>query len=159
MGRSVNRLSHATAVAYTHVEPYSRNGEQDEETGEVITNYEPNEDDYRIVWDDFYDNVKDTLKTKYPSLEDCKRWEDNEVSIFLENRIVEIGISEYCGLVSISFRPKESGWGEKATEPLAECWINHNWAGIEKALSGVCELLNRVGGFSDGTSVYEKKVA
>jgi hypothetical protein len=139
MGRSVNYLSRATKVSYLHVETTWI----DEETKEEI------EDNF--WYDDLKDNIESSLKTLYPSLTNCERWDGNEVFIFLENNLVEIAISEYCGLVSISIRPN-SHWSTK--EQLAEHWINKVWHKAEEKFKDFSDVLVKQGTFSNGESVY-----
>jgi hypothetical protein len=142
MGRSVNYLNRATKVTYIHNEV----GYTDEETNEWI------EDEF--WFDDLFGNVKYGLKAIFPSLTECERWDNRETKIFLENNLVEIGISEYCGLVSISVRPNER---IDANENLANNWIENVWDKAENKMAEFSTLLNRVGTFSNGEGVFEKK--
>jgi hypothetical protein len=114
------------------------------------------DDGYQQAWDDFYCNTKYAIKGLFPSLTDCDRFEGNEDRIFLENDLVEIGISEYCQGVTISVRPKESRY-EQNTEGLAINWINKVWDKVEAKLSEHCDIYRKVGTFSNGEGVYEKK--
>lgn len=142
MGRSVNYLDRATKVTYIHGEV----GYQDEETNEFI--------EHEFWFDDLFENIKYGLKAIFPSLTECERWDNRETKIFLENNLVEIGISEYCGLVSISVRPNEKNW---ANENLANNWINKVWDKSEIKMAEFSNVLNRVGTFSNGEGVFEKK--
>lgn len=130
MGRSVDYLNNASAVIYCHID---------------------SEDEY--AFDDFFDNVKTELQDKYPSLDTCDRWDGRETRIFLESNLVEIGISEYCGLVSVSIRPNQR---MGANESLAENWISKTEAGIRKICSNYSQTLRKVGTFSNGEGVFEK---
>lgn len=130
MGRSVDYLKNAKTVIYCHID---------------------SEDDY--AFSDFFENVKAEMQDKYPSLDTCERWDGDETRIFLESSLVEIGISEYCGLISISVRANEySG----ANESLAENWINKTEKGIQKICANYSETLKKVGTFYNGESLYEK---
>ena len=128
MGRSVDYLSNAHKVFYT---PFEGENEWD--------------------WDDFFSNISYGLKAKFPSLENCERWDGRETRIFLENNLVEVGISEYCGLVSVSIRAKEG------KEAIGENWIDKVAANFEKVIRGNCgDVYRKVGSFSNGEGVFEK---
>lgn len=125
MGRSVNYLSNATKVYYIF----------------------PHED-----WDLFIEDISEGLKSVFPSLSDCDRWDNEETKIFLENQHTEIGVSEYCGLVSISLRPIEVNYQNQ--EGLSERWIRS----IDKKMVEFFKPYNvsrKVGSFSNGEGVFE----
>lgn len=136
MGRSVSYLSHAMRVTYFNLP-------SDDE-----------EDNNEFVFDDLFMNVKCSLKAAFPSLWECEKWDGNETRIFLENYLAEIGISEYCGLVSISIRVPISDY---VNENLAEHWISQNWEKMKKVMAENTyhEHLQKVGTFSNGEGVYE----
>lgn len=135
MSRSVDYLSHAMRVTYFHVSPDGEN------------------DDY--VFDDFLSNVTSSLKSAFPSLRDCKRWDGRETRIFLENNLVEIGVSEYCGLASISIRVFLSDY---VNENLAENWISKVWDRMKKVMAENTyhQHLEKTGTFSNGEAVFQK---
>lgn len=130
MGRSVDYLSNASAVIYCHIDS-----------------------EYEYAFDDFFDNIKTQLQDKYSSLDTCERWDGRETKIFLENNLAEIGISEYCGLISISIRANQC---TGANESLAENWIAKTEKGIRKICSEYSQTLRKIGTFSNGESIYEK---
>ena len=150
MGRSVDYLTNAEYVIYfsaNYLNGYDENGEYDE----FIAQFN---------WNDFMNNLKYEITKKLKSYYECERWDGRETKIFLENNHAEIGISEYCGLYSLSIRPKENlGYYsyEKDTFGIAK----YHCKQIEKTLikclqnCGV-ELLNRIGTFSNGCGVFEK---
>ena len=130
MGRSVDYLNNAHKVFYT-----SFDGEEQYE------------------WEDFFDNIQYGLKSKFPSLENCNKWDGRETKIFLENNLAEIGISEYCGLVSISIRAKEG------KESIGENWIDKISSNFEKTIRENCgETYRKIGSFSNGEGVFEKSL-
>lgn len=138
MGRSVDYLSNAAIVAYCSPE-FMEDG-QDESSG-------------YFDWDEFKEDLISQLQQAFPSLEEVdNRWCGRETSIILENGLVEIGLSEYCGLVSVSIRPN------LALDPppydLANRWINRikpKFLGIVKIYNG----LTSIGRFSNGEQVFE----
>lgn len=135
MGRSVDYLSNALRVAYVIYEDT-----YEDEDGELV------EDE--MAFDDLFDNIKYELKGKYNSLYDVNEWDGRETRIFLRNRLVEFGISEYCGLVSISVRVYDEDY-----KGLAERFVDKNWSKIETLVGA---NVRKVGTFSNGCGVYER---
>ena len=133
MSRSVDYLTGAEAVAYIDA------GELEDE----------------LDWDMFKEDIEQQLISMFPSLDTCDRWDGRETHIFLENDHAEIGISEYCGLVSVSVRAKDDneGYGYDRTG-LAQKWVERV---KDKFLT--IGTLNRVGTFSNGEAVFERKEA
>lgn len=178
MGRSVNYLNRASGVIYINHEvsedvicEYCGNdntSKLDEDNDQGHNNicndcnktFEGYPLDPELEWDFFTENIEDILKNRIPSLDilDRKhsRWEGNEVRIFAENKLVEFGISEYCGLVSISVRPidNEYSWGK---EGLAINWIQQTWPGLRDDIikSFPKDALYKIGTFSNGEGVYQ----
>lgn len=144
MGRSVNYLDNAKLVLYFPFE---------------------NEDnkDYQIdlAWSDLIDNLQSAIKIKLPSYDIVdNKWDNNETRIILENTFCYIGISEYCGLVSLSVAPKCFDYGysdSKYKENFAEHHVNKIKNTLVKVLDylGLTNL-RRVGVASNGESFFEK---
>jgi hypothetical protein len=134
MGRSVDYLRDSIKVLYTSIE-YSYIDEDGNEC----------EDD--MAWDDLLDNMRYGLMSIIPSLYEANEM-DRETLIFLENGLIEVGISEYCGVVSISFRGKKDG--------LSERFMGLMYDRIKAKISEFTSLYERVGGFSNGESIYSK---
>lgn len=102
-------------------------------------------------WINFVDDIKYDLQEKFKSLEDCSDWDGNETHIILENNFVQIGISEYCGLASVSVRIHEDI--DESKQGLAERFIG----AVERKLDEMSEL-TKVGTFSNGEAVFNRKV-
>lgn len=133
MGRSVNYLSGATNISYFNLETENE-----------------------LDWDDFMDNITAELESAFPSLYESQRWDSNEVKIFLENDLVEIAVSSYFSLVSISARPKYDDYSNY--EGLAGNWLDKVWGKLEKIVGQFADdTLSKVGSFSNGEGVYERK--
>jgi len=112
----------------------------------------------QINWDDFFENLKYTIKGKLKSYYDCDRWEGQENHIFLENGLAEISIAEYCGSFSLCVRAKESNYYD---DYYMEGLAKHHCEQIEKTIAKCltdcgATLYNRIGTFSNGVSIYEK---
>ena len=135
MGRSVDYLSNALRVAYvTYEDTY------EDEDGEVVVD--------EMAFDDLFSNIEWELSGAFPSLNVVRdEWDGRETRIFLRNRLVEFGISEYCGLVSVSVRVYDEDYSG-----LAESWVNKNWSKIEQSVGA---NIRKVGTFSNGCGVYE----
>jgi len=132
MGRSVDYLSRSQKVVYIPFEV-------------------ENEFDSEFEWDWFYEDLINILCEKYPSLYTVKnKWDGRETRIILENDLCQIGLSEYCGLVSVSIRVNE--YYEYYN--IAESWINR--INFERVLNERFNTLRKIGTFSNGESVYEK---
>lgn len=133
MGRSVDHLSNATEIMFL---PF--------ETEDEFTSQED--------WNWFKDDITERLIEIAPSLTQVtRRWNSNEVRIILENDLVEVGLSEYCGLASVSIRPNENRRNTK--EALANKWISQIWPKFIKMYDKT--RLNKIGTFSNGEGVYE----
>lgn len=109
-------------------------------------------------WDDFVDSLYEILTDKYKSLTKCDEWVGREDHAILENELIHIGISEYCGLVSLWVVPKSGDFYTVNTEKfyLARNYCNQ----IEKGFRNLilqhfprC-VYTRLGTFSNGESVY-----
>lgn len=82
----------------------------------------------------------------------------------MRNELVEIGISEYSGLASLSIRFVEDAtyWSSDSEyfryKNLAEIWIDRNWENLLSAVreNTYHEQLNRIGTFSNGNGVFER---
>ena len=93
------------------------------------------------------------LKAKYPSLNKPSRprWVGNEGRVILENKLVSIVVSEYCGLVALSV-VVEYGYGALA-ERFADKFDFGDVAGYfgQELVSG--------GRFSNGEQIFSAKGA
>ena len=138
MGRSVDYLSRAVKVNYF---PWPTQDILDDKDNIVGT--QPDEGDWVI------EDIRETIKSESEGFSDCNRWDGNECHILLEGNGVEIALSEYCGLATLSVRPDDS---DEDTELEGLKWINEHWDRV----SAPWNQLKRIGGFSNGESVYEK---
>jgi hypothetical protein len=142
MGRSVNYLDNAEVIIYFHLE-----------------NDEGNYDDKQWLWEDLVDNLINEIKRKLPSYEIEKdKWDNRETRILLSNKLCNIGISEYCGLVSLSVAPKIPRY--YSDEQYKENFAVHHANQIEKTLQKIVDnctgnRLNRKGTFSNGMGIFE----
>lgn len=124
MGRSVNYLSNADAV-YFH--------QLDEEEIQ----------DFDLLIEDIQEHVM----YKYPEFEAVDEWEDRDVNVILQSPLVEIAISEYRGVISLSVRTLED-----ADQAKAATWIEHFF---KRAIAPWANA-RKVGSFSNGEALYEE---
>jgi hypothetical protein len=138
MGRSVNYLDNAEVVLYFPFD-YSDDVEMD-----------------NMNWDDMVENLKYEIKAKLPSYYIVNdKWGNRETRIILENSYCSIGISEYCGLVSLSVAPRENDY-VNYSESLAKHHANQIKGTLEKVLHDLgLKNLHKVGTFSNGEAVFE----
>ena len=123
---------------------------------------------YEIEGDDWsfselIDNLQYGLTAKYKSLARTKdKWVSHpyrENEIILENDHVQISISEYCGCgaVSVFVNPDNEDY-QPYNITLAEHWLDQCWPGIMEIIEQYVIALNRLGTFSNGIGVFEKKL-
>ena len=124
MSRSVSYANNSVAVAYQHIEA--------------------DEFDAQDEFDCMVEYITDTAKTLWPSFDKADKWLGREDHAILENRHAYIGISEYCGLVSVWLVPKdENNLSNNFCEQIKEKFLKN------------FGTLRRVGTFSNGESVFE----
>ena len=149
MGRSVDYLRNAEFKIFTPFEYHECN----DECGEDCDKLYPSD----MAWDDLVYSVLTALKEVAPSLYEPspKRWDGNETLIILENSHAEIGISEYCGLVSLSIRVNETNQYYTGNNSLSLNWIRKMWQPMVIAMmkNGV-NMYGKQGTFSNGEGVY-----
>ena len=102
-------------------------------------------------FDDAIECAREALKAKYPSLEQPARdrWIGNEGRVILENKLVSIVVSEYCGLVAIS-AVVEYGYGA-----LAERFANK--IDLSPAANAFGDELIYRARFSNGEAIFDRK--
>lgn len=136
MGRSVSTPSTAYLIAYCDwFQPTDEDGNPE--------NREPENWD----WEYYIDDVVDYAKELWPSLTTTDGWMGREDRIYLENNLVYLGVSEYCGLAAVWVAPKEN-----ANENLAINWCNRISVKFDKAFAS----LQKLGSMSNGEGVYQR---
>jgi hypothetical protein len=150
MGRSVDYLNRSERVNYFDwpiLSVYDEETDRDVETDEY--------EDASIVIED----IQEYIRSIFPGFDPCSRWDGRETHIILEGYGLEIGLSEYCGLASLSVRvdegPLEYSEDDEAYETdrqKALNWINENWDEATKYWN----KYRKIGTFSNGEGVFEK---
>lgn len=126
MGRSVNYLRNSFDVVF-------------------FSNHEE-ENEYII------EDIQQSIISEYPEFWEVSEWENNEVHIILQSHTVEVGISEYCGLFSLSIRIRDEVNLEEEEEHEVNEWLTIH---ASKLLKPYNEM-RKIGTFSNGESIYNK---
>jgi hypothetical protein len=143
MGRGVSRLNNAQHVLYLD---YS---------------YEDDSDMDQFYWEEFKVEIMECFNN-CPSLVAPRKdkWDGRETIIILENSLAEVGIAEYCGLVSVSIRPRMGDMVSYDDEyvNLGRKWIDQVWPGIIRNFKEAfpTSMLTKLGTFSNGEAIYQK---
>lgn len=105
------------------------------------------------------EDLKAQIKEQFPSFSEpwTNRWNGREVKIILENKHAEIGVAQYCDLISVSLATRDS-YDNDNMEALAKQWIAQVEANFHKKLekSYSHSALNKVGTFSNGEAVFNE---
>lgn len=131
MGRSVSTPQGAFLVAYDHID------------------YEDEYDDWSFS--DFVDDVIYRAKRRWPSLTEDDGWAGREDRVLMSNGLVQLGVSEYCGLVAVWMRALP----DLESEALAERWMNQIAGDFDVEYA----RLRRLGVMSNGGAVFERMSA
>lgn len=148
MGRSVSYPSDSVVVCYRDVSSFGavyaedENGDFDYDDIVDIDEFEARDD-----FEFFVEDIRESVKSEWPSFYEEDGWIDREDRILLANGHAYVGVSEYCGLASIWLVPRES-----EHEELSAAWC----ASIENKFKKLFGELVKVGSFSNGESVYKK---
>ena len=113
----------------------------------VYFEWTSDDDDYDMVVED----IQEFIKSVYPEFENVKKYDGREVAIILEGYGTQIGLSEYCGLASLSIRVDVFFEEEEDQEKIVE-WINENWEKVFKPWN----KLHKLGTFSNGEAFFEE---
>ena len=77
------------------------------------------EDDWEWEYECLVEEIIETARSTFPSLEPCDGWRGREDRILLRNAFADCGISTYCGLVAIWLVELDGGgyWDADAYHP------------------------------------------
>lgn len=109
-------------------------------------------DRFEDFWEDFVSELRTTLRGAFPSLVEEDEWLGREDHALLANQLVYIGVSEYCGLVSLWCAPVEDS-------PLAERWARSIEAKVQALWDDMATVrsLNLMGRFSNGEALFQAR--
>ena len=144
MSRSVSYLNNAEYVLYFPFEY------------EVEENGESNPDIDNMNWEDLVSNLTYEIKARLPSYYIVNKWDNRETKIILQNNLCIIGISEYCGLVSLSVATREYDGYEQYPLALAQHHASQIRGTLEKIIDNLgLKRLYKQGTFSNGEAVFQ----
>lgn len=191
MGRSVSYASHSEHIAYSHLdadryycsccgETFNEYDTRDAKPGEYEHDPESelqedvqccpkceahkddcSEQDPSDDWDYYCEDFQREMIRAFPSLSECDEWVGREDHALLENDYCRIGVSEYCGLVSMWVQPKDPHYSENESwDARRDHWIAQIGPKFHK-VAGTCfgTALRKLGSFSNGEGVYERIAA
>src|SRR5690606_18697904 len=101
--------------------------------------------------------IIDTARELWPSFTEADSWIGQESHVIAENAHSIIAVSEYCGMVSISLGSnydRQEYWRDHSPG-LGKHWREQ----VSEKFLGTFSELTKVGTFSNGESVYERKVS
>lgn len=80
------------------------------------------EDDWEWEYECVVEEIIETARSTFPSLEPCDGWRGREDRILLRNAFADCGISTYCGLVAIWLAERDDVgyWDADAYQPRSE---------------------------------------
>lgn len=115
------------------------------------------ESEFEEQWNDILDTIRESMSSVAPSLDKPSRdrWDGRETFIILANDHAEVGIAEYCGLVSISIRVNEYDQYYTGNNALSIHWIEQMWQPMVIAMmKNGMKFYDKEGTFSNGEGVY-----
>lgn len=144
MGRSVSTPRNASHVVYAH------------------RVYREDDDDGFLEQQDFDDAIEDLraeIRAKDKSFRNISQWSGEDHGL-LVNDAYTIGVSEYCGLVAVWAVPKTWHEDEEGDTSIVNDILEHNLeAWLIEAAGYFGEVLRKVGTFSNGEAVFERRAA
>jgi len=146
MGRSVLVPRGAQIVCYKDISEFGVASDE-EQRGPLFDEWLAQQE-----FEDFLFEYSEHARRLWPSLVECDTFISREDRAVLENNLVYVGLSEYCGLLSLWVVPKYECGGEPETTALADRWISQ----IEnKFLREFGELI-KLGTMSNGEAVFKR---
>lgn len=100
-------------------------------------------------WDDFIGTIRDVVRRKYPSMDECETWEYRECHGIMRNQHATVFVSEYNGIVAVELV------GDDSTI-LGQAWAGQVSDGFYNAVSKVYKgaVLYSQGSASNGEQMF-----
>lgn len=96
-------------------------------------------------------DIQETIINEYPEFIRSDVWVGREDHVILEGYGVQIGLSAYGTLASLSVRVDPNL--DEQEEDAARTWIKEHWENASKYY----DQFRKIGTFSNGESIYELK--
>lgn len=115
------------------------------------------EDDWEWEYECLVEEVIETARITFPSLEPCDGWRGREDRVLLRNAFADCGICTYCGLVAVWLAERDDSryWDADAYHPRsgrAQRWLLQVACRFE-ATFGEFRMIGR---FSNGEAIFER---
>ncbi|MGX7894186.1 hypothetical protein [Tsuneonella sp. HG222] len=115
------------------------------------------EDNWEWEYEYLVEEIIETARSTFPSLEPCDGWRGREDRILLRNAFADCGISAYCGLVAIWLAERDDGgyWDADAYHPRsgrAQRWLSQ----VASRFEATFGELRMIGRFSNGEAIFER---
>lgn len=115
------------------------------------------EDEWDWGYQCLVDDVVDTARALFPSLEPFDGWRGREDRILLRNAFADCGISTYCGLATIWLVERDDAQYWEADSRQARSGCARRWlAQVSDRFSKTFGNLRLVGRFSNGEAIFER---
>ncbi len=116
------------------------------------------EDDWEWEYECLVEEVNETARSTFPSLEPCDGWRGREDRILLRNAFADCGISTYGGLVAIWLAERDDSryWEADAYHPRsarAQRWLSQ----VASRFEAMFGELRMIGRFSNGEAIFERR--
>ena len=116
------------------------------------------DDDADWVYECLVDEIIDTTKESFPTLETFDGWRGREDRILLRNAFADCGISTYCGLAAIWLAPRDDArFWEVDFSHLRAARARHWIAQVAPRFEQMFGKLKMVGRFSNGEAIFERQ--
>ncbi|PIW55570.1 MAG: hypothetical protein COW16_05405 [Sphingomonadales bacterium CG12_big_fil_rev_8_21_14_0_65_65_10] len=115
------------------------------------------DDDWDWECECLVEEVIETARSMFPSLERCDGWRGHEDRILLRNAFADCGISTYCGLVAIWLAERDDSryWEADAYRSRSgrlQRWLSQVASRFEAIFGDLC----MIGRFSNGEVIFER---
>lgn len=115
------------------------------------------EDDWEWEYEWLLEEVIETARRMFPSLEPCDGWRGREDRVLLRNAFADCGISTYCGLVAVWLAERDDSryWDSNAyhlRSGPAQRWLSQVTGRFEATFG----KLRMIGRFSNGEAIFER---
>ena len=107
------------------------------------------DEDCDYDWQELVEDIRETLKAEFSGFRDADHWPERESRCILEDDLLKIQISEYCGLVSL-------GVVINPHSALRDEVVEKHEDSVAKFVRETWGQLRKIGTFSNGESFFEQ---
>lgn len=110
------------------------------------------EDEMDLAYECLVDEIVDTARIAFPSLEPCEGWRGREDRILLRNAFADCGISTYCGLAATWLAERDDNRYWEADYRCPRTGRARHWIA-----QGCAALRSAVWRTQDGRALFERR--